>query len=278
MEIHVDTATLSREEATGLMQLLATVSGVALVTAEGHGKSEIPSYAKGRPTLADASAQPAAPQPAISESAPPAPLAPPAPAASSQQIPAPPSTAGSNEVPEYDAAGVMWDPDHHASSKATTDKGLWRSRRGGPTADAKPLVTRGPSVPAAPTAATPAMSVPTPPVGTLAPGAPDLSSNGQTVTSGAFPSDLTPPAPSAIAPPVPQAPIAPGGPTATGTVVPTPATLFAGAMKKVNDAQQAGKLSSEDIAGICASLGVTAVRDLFQRPDLIPAFEAMLPA
>lgn len=73
-----------------------------------------------------------------------------------------------------------------------------------------------------------------------------------------------------VAPPVPPAPPAP--PAATG-----PVASFADLMRKITGMQTAGTLTVERTTQISQELGITGVRDLMHRADLIPAFDAKLP-
>jgi len=53
---------------------------------------------------------------------------------------------------------------------------------------------------------------------------------------------------------------------------------FAAVMSKVTAAQAAGKISQEGVTATLGGLGLSQLRDLLTRPDLIPAFDAMLDA
>ena len=48
-------------------------------------------------------------------------------------------------------------------------------------------------------------------------------------------------------------------------------------MRKVTAVQTAGLIDVAGTNAIAVSLGLTAVKDLINRPDLIPAFDAALP-
>jgi hypothetical protein len=48
-------------------------------------------------------------------------------------------------------------------------------------------------------------------------------------------------------------------------------------MRKITGLQAGGNLSVEQTAEISAALGISGVRDLITRPDLVPAFDALLP-
>lgn len=66
--------------------------------------------------------------------------------------------------------------------------------------------------------------------------------------------------------------------TAAAPPPPAPAVLFAGLMGKVTQAQTVGKISAEEVTACLGGLGLTQLRDLLTRPDLIPAFEATVDA
>lgn len=90
------------------------------------------------------------------------------------------------------------------------------------------------------------------------------------------------PAPTGNAPPAP--PAAPVAATPPASAAPSPAApssapaaSFADLMRKITGMQTAGTLTVERTTEISQSLGITGVRDLMHRPDLIPAFDAALP-
>jgi hypothetical protein len=60
-------------------------------------------------------------------------------------------------------------------------------------------------------------------------------------------------------------------------VPPAGEITFADLMRKITALQTAGTLTVEGTTQIAQSLGITSVRDLMHRPDLIPAFDAALP-
>lgn len=80
-----------------------------------------------------------------------------------------------------------------------------------------------------------------------------------------------PVAPTPPPPPVPTAPAAPAAPAAG------PVATFADLMRKITAMQTAGTLTVEQTTAISQELGITGVRDLMHRPDLIPTFDAKLP-
>jgi hypothetical protein len=47
-------------------------------------------------------------------------------------------------------------------------------------------------------------------------------------------------------------------------------------MRVVTEAQTGGRLTPEDTQAAVTATGVTALKDLLVRPDLIPTFEAVL--
>ena len=56
-----------------------------------------------------------------------------------------------------------------------------------------------------------------------------------------------------------------------------PPTNFAQLMKKITGLQTAGLMTTDDTTEIAASLGLTGLRGMATRPDLIPSFDALLP-
>jgi hypothetical protein len=199
----------------------------------------------------------APPAPPVETSASVAPVSPATP------VPAAASPAPSAGV-ELDKDGLPWDARIHSENKAKNKDGSWRSRRNldpalKATVEAElRQVMAAPLAPTAPTAAAPVAAAP------LA------------ATVAAVPG---PGGPTAEAPPAPPAPPATlATPPAQAAVDVTAAQAFAKVMRKVTDLQAAGKMTVEDSTAICVSLGLTAVRDLINRPDLFPAFEAQVDA
>lgn len=193
-------------------------------------------------------------------------------AAAITQTPAPAPSPNPGGV-EVDSRGLPWDARIHsgpANKKPKNADGSWRKGRGVDDAtiaqvEAELRSVMGAAPPPVPVAPAPAPEVaaapipPAPPVPVAAP---------------------APPAPAAEAPT--PAPIAPeptlaAAVTASGPVAATPAANFADLMRKITGLQTAGHLTVEGTAEISASLGITGVRDLMHRPDLIPSFDALLP-
>ncbi len=161
-------------------------------------------------------------------------------ASTSPTIPAPP------EGVEIDNTGLPWDVRIHASTKATNADGSWRTKRGVDPALAAIVTAEIRSVMAAPGAPL------SPPVAETAPAVVD-------------------PAVAFAAPPPP--------PVAETVADPAPAPMaeFPRIMKIITEKQAAGLVTTELVRGIAVQLGLTGVADLAKRPDLVPAFEAMLP-
>ena len=154
-----------------------------------------------------------------------------------------------DQAPDVDAHGTVWNADHHASSKAVTADGSWRARRGGPVANASPLVQRETNAAVlAQAASSPEAAV------------------------AAAPMPPVPPAPTPT--PAPAAPAAP----APAPAAPAGLSGFPALMRKVNAAQTSGRLTAEGLQQLCTNVGVGKPSDLFQRADLQPAFEALLDA
>ena len=222
IKIEIDTAELSRAEAQGLMALLASVSGIPLTPAQ-----EI-SYDK-TAVLASLGLD--------------IPLRPPVTqvqdddggvsdyAELAGKTLAEPDAATAFAAAETDSAGVAWNEALHSSSKAVKADGTWRARRGGPA--------EGAESPPAPAAA-PAPPAAAPPV----------------------PSASAPPASTPTPAPMVPTPPPPSPPSVAGTARTTQATTFPALMKKINDGQNAGKLSVSETDTILTGMGLKALRDL----------------
>jgi len=88
--------------------------------------------------------------------------------------------------------------------------------------------------------------------------------------------DIPPPPVDVPAPPVTVA-TAPDPAPSISSAVP-PIQLFQRLMGKITPAQNAGKLTVVDIAGMCEAVGVKMLGDLIQRPDLLEIVEAQVDA
>ena len=179
------------------------------------------------------------------------------------QVPAPPLSQpiasggdASEEKPTaplagvaVDSEGIPWDGRIHASTKTATKKGLWTLKRG---VDEN-LVNQ---VKAELRQALAAPGVTIPPV----PGAMNLDPAAAFGGTQAAPDSVPPP---------------PVAPAATETSAPL--GEFARIMRIVSEKQAAKTLSTEMVSALVVQLGLTSVRDFATRPDLIPAFEALLP-
>lgn len=219
----------------------------------------------------------------------------------------PTATTGSAASPsnpggvEVDANGLPWDGRIHsgpADKKPKNGDGTWRKKRG--VDDSTVAAVEGelraalgaPAaiVPVAPVTEAPAAPVPPPPP--VAAAAPVPASPTPAPVAAA-------PAPAPVAPqPTPAPAGTASGPAAVTTVAETgnaapaaatpappspapspaaPASNFAELMRKITGLQAAGTLTVEGTAEISAALGISGVRDLITRPDLVPSFDALLP-
>lgn len=207
-----------------------------------------------------------------------------APAIGSETGPVATSTASPSSGVELDAHGLPWDVRIHSGppeKKPKNADGTWRAKRNvdatvvaqvqaelravmaapGAAPVAAPLEP-APVSPPAPVAAAP---IPAPPAPAPIPvAAPTVS--GEAVA-----------APVANAVPAPVAVAAQPTPAAPPSAAPVQVTTFAELMKKVTRMQTAGAVSVELTSQIAQSLGLTGVRDMINRPDLVPAFDALLP-
>lgn len=181
---------------------------------------------------------------------------------------------------EVDKSGLPWDGRIHSGPADTKPKnadGTWRKKRGvsddevaAVTAELRAALNApaAPIVPVAPVEAAAAAPVPpAPPV----PAAP-VSASPAPAPVAAAPT----PAPAAPAP-TPAAAGTASGPAVATTANSGPATTFAELMRKITGLQTAGQLTVEGTAEIAQALGITGVRDLITRPDLVPSFDALLP-
>lgn len=204
--------------------------------------------------------------------------------------PLPPGSAELPVVPvdrsEVDGAGLPWDIRIHAGGKTKNKDGTWRGKRGVDpalvaTVEAELKAIMG--APAVTVADVAAGAVPPPPP----PPVPEGSTDGPVMVdpAAAFGGNATAPAvPAPPATPAAGAATAPdtNGPAATPGASPSSASPaadmgeFARVMRVVTAKQKAG-MGTEITTTIAQQLGLTSVRDLVKRPDLIPAFEAMLP-
>ena len=209
--------------------------------------------------------------------------------AESAAPPAQPATgahsAAAAPTVELDAAGLPWDGRIHsgpADKKKKNADGTWRKKRGVDDATVEQVTAElrqvmgapSPTPAAAPNAA--ASPEPAPAAApTPAPAAPQPMPAAAGMESGpavANPASSTPPPPPIPAAPAAPAPVPPAPPAAAA-----PATSFADLMRKITARQTAGTLTVEATSEIAKSLGLTGVRDLINRPDLVAAFDQLLP-
>ncbi len=205
-------------------------------------------------------------------------------------------TASPSSGVELDAKGLPWDGRIHAGKASAPIKiadGSWRKRRGVSDdlvaqveAELRQIMAApGPNAsPAAPTAAASPEPAPAP-APTAAPVAPPPTPADAGTASGpdvANPASSAPPPPPVVTPPA--APAAPPVQAATPVETPAPAPAATDGpltlpvlMRKITALQTAGVLDVAGTNAIAVSLGLTSVRDLVQRPDLIASFDALLP-
>ncbi len=157
---------------------------------------------------------------------------------------------------DLDAAGLPHDLRIHASTRTKKADGTWTSKRGvASTSEGKALVAQ---VEAELRAIMAANGVPPPPVVT-----------DPAAAFGAPP----PPASDGVPPP----PVTEAAPPPVTPEPPAQELPFARVMRVVVAKQAAKTLTTEMTTQLCQSLGLTSIRDLAARPDLIPQFEALLP-
>lgn len=172
---------------------------------------------------------------------------------------------------ELDSSGLPWDIRIHASTKTKKADGSWTQKRGSDKAmvaavEAELRQVMSAAVPGA---------IPAPPL----PDAPPPPA--QTDPAAAFGGNVAAPAPpthAVPAPPTSNAPVAPSSAEVPAPVTTTPHAEFQRIMKIVIAKQAAGTLNTEMTTQIAQQIGLTSIRDLANRPDMIPMFEAMLPA
>lgn len=192
-----------------------------------------------------------------------APDASPAPIAAGAITPTPPP-APSGAV-ELDADGLPWDARIHSGpvdKRPKNGDGRWRRKPRVDDATVHAVTAELRQVMGAP-APVPTQAAPPPPVPT-APPAPDPVTAAPT---GA------PPAP----PPTPAAAVTESGPDVATPAASGPPATFADLMRVVTGLQTAGKLTIEDTNAIAVGLGLTGLRDVLKRPDLVPSFYQLLP-
>lgn len=167
---------------------------------------------------------------------------------------------------QIDARGFPWDARIHAGTKGIKQDKSWTYKRGVDKALIAAVEAELRAVMAAPVATVPAPPITDPAAAFSAPVPPPPSDGA---------AEAPPAPPVAPSPPAALAPDAPTGGEAGAT--PDNITEFARVMRVVVAKQNAGALTTELTTQIAVQLGLTSVRDLAKRPDLIPAFEALLP-
>lgn len=203
-----------------------------------------------------------------------------------EQVGGEPLPEGSAELPavpvntaELDSNGMPHDNRIHAATKTKNKDGSWRNLRGVDPELVKVVEAELRAIMAAPVV-TPADiaagAVPPPPV-------PEVSTGPvMTDPAAAFGGNAT--APVVPAPPatpdIGGAPPVTTGPAATPAASPSSEVPAAGEVNefaRIMRVVVAKKLPADFTKGLAMQLGLTGVPDLAKRPDLIPAFEALLP-
>lgn len=165
------------------------------------------------------------------------------------EVPPPPPPAGI----DVDVRGLPWDPRIHASTRAKTQDGQWRQKRGVDpnlltVVEAELRQTMGI---AAPPAIPPAPPVPPAPV----------------VPPVPFAGSATPPVP-----PVSGTPTVPGSAGAATTASPgNPAPTFPQLMQAITKGFTGGTITQPQIAAAVQKVGLPALPMLAARPDLVGA-------
>lgn len=284
MLIELDTGNMTEHDARALVTLISAkfplllaTAGVDFIQQEGrkhgltlgvetwHDEDEEtaqlntlaaidPAAAFGAPAAIDPAAAFAAPaSPPLEAAAPPA------------GAPSPLSVSAPTGGVELDPDGLPWDARIHASTKSRNADQRWKAKKG-VHADTKAIVVAELKAvlgaPAAPPAAPAAPAPPPPPPAASAPPPPPPSA--PTAQAQALEAALVDPTLGGTLP-IPAPPVAPAAPVA-------PMQAFADATVEIIAAQTAGKVNAQDIVNIAVGLGLTNVRDLINRPDLIPEF------
>lgn len=206
-------------------------------------------------------------------------------AAATTPTPAPAASPPNPGNVEVDKSGLPWDGRIHsgpADKKPKNGDGTWRKKRGVDDATVAAVEAELRAALGAPAAAAPAPAVPVPPVAEAPAAAvppPPPAAAAAPVPASPIPAPAAAaPAPApAAAPPTPAPAVTASGPAVATTAPSGPASTFAELMRKITSLQAAGTLTVEGTAEISAALGISGVRDLITRPDLVPSFDALLP-
>lgn len=154
-----------------------------------------------------------------------------------------------------DANGIPWDARIHGSTKALNEDKTWRKKRGVEASLVEAVTAELRGIMSAPQRMAEAQA--------------EVERADVMDPAAAFGGPAPAPAPVPAPPaPVPAPPPAPA---------PDASNDFARVMKVVLAKQAAGTITTELVTTIAQQVGLTSVRDLASRPDLIPVFEAMLP-
>lgn len=252
MLISFDTGTTSPRELDALLALIENLRVADVPASRAPKAADIPALD---------------PRPVTVEGAIIAPPPPPPLWLSRCQIPPHPVTASPSEAliaaaaeaatsVETDSTGLPWDRRIHVDSKTTKQDGTWTSKRKLDPAFVESVTAELRAL----------MAIPVP--DTAAAVDPVAAAFG----SPAAPLAAAPPPPADV--PVVESPV---GELQPAGVVESAASSFPALMKRVTERQNAKTLSTEMTMALVQSLGLTSLGDFMKRPDLIPAFEALLP-
>ena len=204
----------------------------------------------------------------------PTPPAPPVPAAPPVVPPPPAGSIAPATSVELDAEGLPWDARIHASTREKAATGKWRARRN--TSDEVHATVRAelrqvlgaPQVTIASYHELPADATP----GEVAAAFAGVQTQAPALfNAGLVPSPMDVPPPPTVAVPVPPAPTASSSDGATSAADTVMALIM-----RITAAQAAGQVTIDQTQAAATGLGLTSIRDLMLRPDLVPAVSMAL--
>lgn len=198
--------------------------------------------------------------PSVSIPLPPVVPVPPAPVAVVPPPPAGNTVVSASPVP-LDGEGLPWDERIHSGNREMTAKGVWRRRKNTPD-------DRWDAVRAELKQVMGATGVPTPLEAHIANDAAQYT-DAPTEAARAF-------APTIPVPPTPPAAVPAPPPADTASGVPDVTDAINGFLMRLTEAQMAGTISIEQVQAAAVGVGLTSVRDVRNRPDLIAGIEAAL--
>jgi hypothetical protein len=292
MRIEIETGEMSVNDAAGLIALLGLKFPGALAELERAGIAVAGQLTLDLDPAAAFTAEPTAervfavapdkPDGLAPDGAPIPPSSGSAGAAETVAAPVEPAPAGGSapvavapERGDLDADGIPWDARIHSEGKAKTKDKKWRLKRGVSddvratiVAELKAAMGAPAAVPPAPAAGVEPVAAPPPPPVPVTPAPP----------AEPAPSPVPPPPPPATDAPVAaetSPPVAAPAATQVEAAPVSGAAAFGALMRKVSPAQAEGKITAAQTTELVQAVGLTNLRDLVTRPDLIPEFEAL---